>query len=49
VGSGLDKEFKSLQLKSDLPGAEQEKEEIKKRKEIQQKMDEIEKLLEEIQ
>jgi hypothetical protein len=49
VESGLDKEFKSLQLKSDLPGTEQEKEEMKKRQEIQQKMDEIEKLLEEIQ
>jgi hypothetical protein len=49
VESGLDKEFKSLQLKSDLPGAEQEKEEMKKRQEIQQKMDEIEKMLEEIQ
>ena len=49
VESGFGKEFKSLQLKSYLPGVEQEKEEMKKRQEIQQKMDEIEKLLEETQ
>ena len=49
VESGLDKEFKTLNLKSDVPDFEQEKAELKKREEIQKKMDEIEKMLEEIQ
>jgi hypothetical protein len=49
VESGLDREFKTLNLKSDIPDSEQEKAELKKREEIQKKMDEIEKLLEEIQ
>jgi hypothetical protein len=49
VESGLGKEFKSLQIKSTIPDSDQENEEMKKRKEIQQKMDDIERLLEEIQ
>jgi hypothetical protein len=49
IESGIDKDFRSLQLKSDTPGSDQEKEELKKRQDIQQKMDEIEKMLEEIQ
>jgi hypothetical protein len=49
VETALEKDLKSLELKSDIPDSDQEKEEMKKREEIQQKMDEIEKLLEEIQ
>ena len=47
VESGLDKELKALDLKTDTPDAEQEKEALRKREEIQLKMEEIEKLLEE--
>jgi hypothetical protein len=49
VDSGLDKDFKSMNLKSDIPDSEEEKAELRKREEIQKKMDEIEKLLEELQ
>lgn len=47
IESGLAKEFKTLDINADIPNAEQEKDELKKREEIQQKMDEIEILLEE--
>jgi hypothetical protein len=49
VESGLDKEFKALQIQSDFPDSEQEKAELQKRKEIEKKMEEIELLLEEIE
>ena len=47
--SGLDKELKSLDVKQDVPDSDQEKDALKKREEIQKKMEDIEKLLQENQ
>jgi hypothetical protein len=49
IESGLAKEFKALDINADIPDAEQAKEELRKRQEIQEKMDEIETLLQENQ
>jgi hypothetical protein len=45
TGSGLDKKLKELEVKQDIPDAEQKQEALKKREEIQAKMETIEKLL----
>lgn len=49
VESGLDRQFKTLEMKSGIPDSSQEAEELKKREEIQKKMNDIEKMLEESQ
>jgi hypothetical protein len=49
VESSLGNEFDSLYFKSETPDPLSEKAELKKREEIQQKMEAIEKLLEGIQ
>ena len=49
VDNNLDKELNSLNMKSDVPDADQEKDALQKREAIQQKLDDLEKLLDETQ
>jgi hypothetical protein len=48
-GSGLDQKLKELNIKEDVPDSDLKKEELKKREEIQEKMKNIEKLLQQDQ
>jgi hypothetical protein len=47
VGNDIDKAFNSLNLKSEIPDSEAEKESLRKREDIQKKLDDLEKLLDE--
>jgi hypothetical protein len=47
--NGLEKELRSLDMNSEVPDADQEKEAVRKREAIQQKLDDLEKLLDETQ